>query len=187
MKYKTLKALPNIKAGTVFEYNKDIITGQYWVTLVEWDNIGWLLEFVEWFWLDNDFFEKVEEKRKAVPVAHDEIYIISHTWFISSCEYWITVGEYTINQWNWRWTQEEAELEVKKRAAIERVRRYIVSNGLLEDDKSHIYTIIYYEDKIKNTSVYGCESYYSPYGRIKNTDITQFIEDCREDLLIIHS
>ena len=60
MKYKTLKDLPNIKAGTVFEYNKDIITGQYWVTLVEWDNIGWLLEFVEWFWLDNDFFEKVE-------------------------------------------------------------------------------------------------------------------------------
>ena len=45
----------------------------------------------------------------------------------------------TLDQGNWRWTREEAELEIKRRAAIERVRRYIVSNDLLEEDKDKQY------------------------------------------------
>ena len=73
MKYKTLKALPWIEVGTVFEYNKDIITGQYWVTLVEWDTIGWLLDFINWFGIDNDFFEKVEDNTKAIPKSDKDI------------------------------------------------------------------------------------------------------------------
>ena len=186
MKYKTLKALPWIEVGTVFEYNKDIITGQYWVTLVEWDNIGWLFEFVEWFWLDNDFFEKVEENKiKSFPTASDWFYEIKSYWEIE----WVYAhhDDWALYQWNWRWTHEEAKKEVAKRAAIERVRRYIVSNNLLKDESSDRYTIIYLCGGNLESCHYETTRFYSPYGRIKDTDLTQFIEDCREDLLLIHS
>ena len=98
------------------------------------------------------------------------------------------MGELTINQGNWRWTEEEAELEARKRAASERVRRYLVRNDLLEEDKRQQYQAVYTScgDLMVYESRYN-ESYYSPYGRIKDTDLTQFIEDCREDLLMIHS
>ena len=189
MKYKTIKALPWIKVGTVFEYNKDIITGQYWVTLVEWDAIWWLLDFINWFGIDNDFFEKVDEKRKAVPDYDEEYWSVCGSW-----EILITKNVNNdldikyINQWNWKWTEEEAVLEIKKRAAIERVRRYIVENDLLEEDKDKPYNNVRFAYwKLQTYPVSGDFIYYSPYSHLKDTDLTQFIEDCREDLLIIHS
>ena len=99
------------------------------------------------------------------------------------------MGELTINQGNWRWTEEEAELEARKRAAIERVRRYLVRNDLLEEDEGEIYKTIYVyrQSKLIEGLCPIGYYYYSPYGRIKDIDLTQLLEDCREDLLMIHS
>lgn len=186
MKYKTLKALPWIDVGTVFEYNKDIITGQYGVTLVNWDTIGWLLDFLNWFGIDNDFFEPLSEKVKIVPEEDDDLYLITSSGFVRECFY--SGMKKSFDQWNWRWTREEAEKEVAKRAAIERVRQYIVSNGLLEEDKWNMYCVIQtYNDMIEPNNIIPASSVYTPYGRLKYTNLTQFIEDCREDLLTIHS
>lgn len=184
MKYVLNKDLPTFKAGTLATFNNWIFKSEDWKVIAHFSATDLATHpniLTEWF-------TSVEEKRKVVPVAPDEIYIISHTWYISVCKYWTSVGEGTIGQGNWRWTQEEAELEVKKRAAIERVRRYLVQNDLLEEDKNKPYFIFFTKwDIIFAGKVPGEDSYYSPYGRIKNTDLTQFLEDCREDLLIIHS
>lgn len=185
MKYKTLKALPWIEVGTVFEYNKDIITGQYGVTLIEWDNIWWLLDFINWFGIDNDFFEEVEEKRKSEPWYRENYYIIWTNWKVWECRK--PGEEEEINQWNWRWTREEAEAEVVKRAAIERVRRYLVDNDLLKDNSSGKHIVIYLSNDKLYSCAYNTTYFYSPYGRLKNICLKQFIEDCREDLITIHS
>lgn len=184
MKYVLNKDLPTFKAGTeawlskrgnllTKEDNKEITMYNH-STLAKFPNI-----LTEWF-------TPVEEKRKAVPDVGEKFFEICNSGELLVDTLEARYNERVIDQGNWRWTQEEAELEVKKRAAIERVRRYLVENDLLEEDKSHMYIVIYYQGKIKYTSVYGDEHYYSPYGRLKDTDLTQFIEDCRVDLLMIH-
>ena len=185
MKYVLNKDLPTFKAGTEAWLSKrgnlltkvdgKEITMYNHSTLAKFPNI-----LTEWF-------TPVEEKRKVVPVVPDDIYIISHTWYIGVCEYWTTVGEYTINQGNWRWTREEAEAEVKKRAAIERVRRYLCERNMLSTDHNEIYYLVRNNNGTIESEENKWYLYYSPYGRIKNTDLTQFLEDCQEDLLIIHS
>lgn len=187
MKYVLKQDLPTFKAGTEAWLSKrgnlltkidgKEITMYSHSTLTKFPSI-----LTEWF-------TPVEEKREVVPVVPDKIYTISATWYVGESEYGHSVGELTINQGNWRWTQEEAELEVRKRAAIERVRRYLVRNDLLEEDEDEIYKTIYV---YKPSKLIEClcpigYSYYSPYGRVKGTDLNKFLYDCREDLLLIHS
>ena len=75
------------------------------------------------------------------------------------------MGELTINQGNWRWTEEEAELEIRKRAAIERVRRYLVSNDLIEEDKSKTCIYIVWNPLRQEITfdAYNTFRPYSPY------------------------
>jgi hypothetical protein len=123
-----------------------------------------------------------------VPHYKDIFYVIGNAWSVRECT--LEWDERAVAQWNWRWTREEAEAEVAKRAAIERVRRYLVNNDLIEEDRSNPYEVLFYHSSswFKTMSVdIGSTLFYSPYGRIKDTDLTQFLEDCREDLLLIHS
>lgn len=184
MRYVLNKDLPKFKAGTEAWLSKrgNLLTKEGNKEITMYDHSA-LAKFPN---ILSEWFTPVEE-RKIVPDEWDKYYIINYYWDID-CMTSMTWWQYQIlYQGSWRWTREEAEKEVVKRAAIERVRRYIVSNGLLEEDKSHMYIVIYYQGKIKYTSVYGDEHYYSPYGRLKDTYLTQFIEDCREDLLLIHT
>lgn len=186
MKYILKHDLPTFKAGTEAWLSKrgNLLTkeGNTEITMY---NHSTLAKFPN---ILTEWFTPVEEKRKVVPDIDEHFWIIYSDW---GCCITANIDAYTqraIDQGNWRWTQEEAELEVKKRAAIERVRRYLVSNDLLQEDKSKPYYTVYTKDG--NLGAYGSpnnESYYSPYGRIKNTDIDTFLEDCQEDLLLIHS
>ena len=81
MKYKLLKPLPWIKEGTIFEYHKDCTE---WVSLIEWSTIAWLLDFIQWFWLNNDFFEPIVEKKTYDDLKKgDGIYLINYRGFIN--------------------------------------------------------------------------------------------------------
>lgn len=184
MKYLLKKDLPIHKAGTPCHLSskwnlvatEDGIVVYEKSTLAKFPNI-----LTEWF-------EVVPEKRNAVPALNDNIYLVTDTWGIRHWQYGIIAGSAIANQGNWRWTQKEAEAEVKKRAAIERVRRYIVSNDLLEENKRKDYRIVYTRNgNVRIETILYDVFYYSPYGRIKNKDNPKFLEDCREDLLIIHS
>jgi len=184
MKYILKKDLPTHKAGTRATFNNWIFQTEDGEIIAHYSATD-LANHPEIF---TEWFEPVPEKtkRKAVPEDGDFYYTIFGFWDVQQdCELYPRY----ISQGNWRWTQEEAELEVRKRAAIERVRRYLVRNDLLEEDKNEIYKTIY---AYKPSKLIEClcpigYSYYSPYGRVKDTDLTQFIKDCREDLLLIHS
>ena len=77
MKYKLLKPLPGIKKGLIFEYHKD---DTEWVKLIEWSTITWLLDFIQWFGIDNDFFEPIVEKKTYDDLKKgDRIYLINYT------------------------------------------------------------------------------------------------------------
>ncbi len=180
MKYVLNKDLPTFKAGTEAWLSE----GGHLVTLVNGEMLiiyvgSTLAKFPN---ILTEWFEPIPEKRKAVPEGDDTYYAIFGGWDVSqTCGY-----SHFISQGNWRWTQEEAEAELVKRAAIERVRRYLVRNDLLEEDKTNIHIVVHSCAGILGISNYSWQSHYVPYGRIRCTDITQFLEDCREDLLLIH-
>ncbi len=184
MKYILKQDLPTFKAGT----EAWISEGGHLVTLVNGEMLiiyvgSTLAKFPN---ILTEWFEAIPEKQKAVPTGEELHYWIDECGGVHSTE---QCHDDELSQWNWRWTREEAEAEVKKRAAIERVRRYLVRNDLLEEDKEEIYKTIYaYRSSVLMVGLHSIgPSYYSPYGRIKYTDLTQLLRDCREDLLLIHS
>jgi len=78
MKYKLLKPLPGIEVGTICEYHKD---DTEWVSLIEWSTIAWLLDFIQWFWLNNDFFEPIVEKKTYDDLKRkDRCFEINYNW-----------------------------------------------------------------------------------------------------------
>lgn len=183
MKYILNKDLPTFKAGTLATFNNWIFKSEDWKVIAHFSatDLGTHPNIL------TEWFEPIPEKRKPVPVVPDTVYSIAANWLIAMTEYGLSIWEQTVNQGNWRWTLEEAEAEVKKRAAIERVRRYLVENDLIEEDKTKFCYYIYVEDwNIWCESRWVCK-FYSPYGRIKYINIANFIDDCRADLLLIHS
>lgn len=83
-KYKLLKDLPWVKAWTIFEYSEG------WLSLAEWDSIEWINGFIYWFWLNNDFLEKIEEKKKS----YDDLKEWEFVFFID-CDWSIFKGEFS--------------------------------------------------------------------------------------------
>lgn len=187
MKYILKQDLPTFKAGTEAWLSKrgNLLArvGDTEITIYMKDTLDKFPNIL------TEWFTPVEEKRKVVPVVPDKIYTISATWYTGETAYGHSVGELTINQGNWRWTEEEAELEIRKRAAIERVRRYLVSNDLIEEDKSKTCIYIVWNPLRQEITfdAYNTFRPYSPYWLIKYVNVEKFIEDCREDLLMIHS
>jgi len=183
MKYVLNKDLPTFKAGILATFHNWIFKSEDWKIITHFSATDLATHpkiFTEWF-------TPTEEKRKAVPDDWESYCRINTDGSTSIITDLNPYNWQVNNQGNWRWTQEEAELEVKKRAAIERVRRYLVRNDLLEEDKEKSYIIIYLNKWNIDFSSYWIHNRYSPYGRIKNTDLTQFVRDCRADLILIHS
>lgn len=181
MQYVLKKDLPTYKAGTPCHISAEgnLVDTQNGIvlyrksTLQKFPNI--LTEWFEPIWV------KVVPKDKE---NHYQIYASGMILFAGNSSQKNTD---IINQGNWRWTKEEAEAEVAKRAAIERVRRYLVENDLLETDKTKVYKVLHVCNNKVQQDIASLSSFYSPYGRIKRTYINQFLEDCRADLLLIHS
>ena len=188
MKYKLLKDLPTYPAGTECHLSKkwNLVSTEDGLVIYAKSTLDKFPNIL------TDWFEPIPEKvkPKAVPEDGDGYYYINPRWDISYDNKCSDIQS-VIDQWHWRWTSEEAEQEVAKRAAIERVRRYLVENDLLETDMTKwYYTVVYIDNmhqllsqEFNSNSVFV----YSPYGRIKNTSTKQFLKDCRDDLLLVHS
>lgn len=86
-------------------------------------------------------------------------------------------------------TEEEARKEREKRQAIQRVKDYLIENDLLcseEEVNSEGFVKYYIRYDTKNKELvlghFFYQKYYSPFGYSRNE---QFLEDCKEDLLLI--
>lgn len=87
-------------------------------------------------------------------------------------------------------TEEEAEKELAKRRAIQKIKDYIKENGMYwepdwNNNGNEKYFFIYHSGE---TQIHNCFSikYYSPIGYLKSRgDAEKVLEDNKEDLLLI--
>ena len=194
MKYLLKKDLPTIKAGTEFEYKHNILTGSYWVELVKWDTIGWLLDFINGFGIDNDFFEPIPESKVWKPKRWDKYSTVHSDGTVNSCN-WYNHGEDNIRfkMWNVYKTEEEAIKARDKQLAIVRCRNYLIERDMLlsdeEVDSNKAKAIVYYDlrNRILDTTSCFYTKYYSPFWYINSKqNADKFIKDCEKDLLLIY-
>ena len=195
MKYLLKKDLPTIKAGTEFEYKHNILTGSYWVELVKWDTIGWLLDFINGFGIDNDFFEPIPESKVWKPKRWDKYSTVHSDGTVNSCN-WYNHGEDNIRfkMWNIYKTEEEAIKARDKQLAVVRCKNYLLENDMLlsyeEAMSPNTYKYYVYNNIVNNTLEYYWYTYtlsYSPFWYINSQEnAKQFIKDCEKDLLLIY-
>lgn len=78
--------------------------------------------------------------------------------------------------------------EKRKRAAIERVRRYLLKNNFIETEYQP-YQVIEIENGFPHVRIRGKNiGLHLPYGRIKDgVDLVEFLDLFHKDLLLIHS
>ena len=191
MKYLLKKDLPTIKAGTEFEYKHNILTGSYWVELVKWDTIGWLLDFINGFGIDNDFFEPIPESKVWKPKRWDKYSTVHSDGTVNSCN-WYNHGEDNIRfkMWNIYKTEEEAIKARDKQLAIVRLKNYIIENWIWMNDKDVAewrcnISIQYHDWEFIAHASHSIS--YSPFWYLQSFDCAkQFIKDCEKDLLLIY-
>lgn len=118
-KYKLLKELPWIEAWTEFTYNES--DWMWWAYLVWWKTIWWLLDFIKWFWISNDFFEEITLKK-----TFDTLTVEDWVWYINTN--WDVYGAYYRDNYcisEIFLTKEEAEDEHKRREWANRKDKFI--------------------------------------------------------------
>jgi len=181
MKYKLLKPLPWIEVGTIYDS-----TTEDPVTKEEAD----IELFVRCFWTNNDFFEPIKESKWWEPKEWESYFCLDWYYQRNDC---YSIDELPISAWLFFKTKEEAEKQFKLMQAITRCKRYLVERDMLLSSEDIM------NDGIKKSTVmykiwtwFLIEAYdtyiqYSPYWHINSTDnAKKFIEDCQEDLLLIH-
>lgn len=195
MKYLLKKDLPKVKAGTEFEYKHNIFTGSYWVELVKWDTIGWILDFINGFGIDNDFFEPIKESKVWKPDNWDGYFYLESEWIIET--FWWEDNSIDNNHydfWNVYKTEAEAIKARDKQLAVVRCRNYLIDNDMLLSDEEvmnpNTYKYYIYNNIVNNTLEYTWYTYtlsYSPFWYINSEENAEkFIQDCEKDLLLIH-
>lgn len=205
--YKLLKDLPRAKAGEVV-----IITNAH-------SDTPWILKINKWnedekqrprlaFIHKNDISEWLEEVK---PKTIWDLKEWDDFWFISiSNIYKHSIASYEafkmsyLEPWNVFFTQEEAEQELNKRKAIQRVRKYCYENNieLFSDEElkeilknnaddnylkiTHFYNIYYHElDKQFYSSISNSKKYIDYFYFKEIEDVEQVIKNCESDLKII--
>lgn len=204
--YKLIKDLPRAKAGEVV-----IITNAH-------SNNPWILKINKWnedetqrprlaFIHKNDISEWLEEvKPKTIwdlEEWDDFYFIINNIIFeniVTDCE---SFKDY-LKEWNVFLTKKEAEAELEKRKAIQRIRKYcydnniklfsdeelkeIINKNIIENHSKVIYFYyMYYHamDKKFNISFASFVKYIHYFYFKKKEDVEQVIQNCENDLKII--
>ena len=192
--YKLLKDLPRAKAGEVV-----IITNAH-------SNTAWILKINKWnedetqrprlaFIHKNDiseWLEEIPEKQKTIWNLEewDDFYFIINSSIleniVTDCE---DFKDY-LKEWNVFLTKKEAEQELEKRQAIQRIKKYCHENGIINKEfklYEHNYTI-YYDSLDKNFfTEYSEISYFTNnlwYFK-SYEDCKKIIDNCESDLKIL--
>lgn len=204
--YKLIKDLPTWKAGDTF------ILKENWNLF--WNENGtevmvYFSATIEKFDILNneEWFEEIPQKPKSIWDLKEW----DDFWFISiSNIYKHTIDTYEsfemsyLEPWNVFFTQEEAEQELNKRKAIQRVRKYCYENNteLFSDEElkeilknnaddnylkiTHFYNIYYHElDKQFYSSISNSKKYIDYFYFKEIEDVEQVIKNCESDLKII--
>jgi len=159
-KYKLLKDLPWLEAGTIIEIDKMKIKNMNWELLEERDEYKYYIE-LDWD-RDKDWLEEIKEPKSIYKLKEwDEYYfIVYNLWEVRKAEYKGDSFDYNnIIYWNAFLTKQEAEQELKKRKAMSRIKKWIWEN--------EVWTLNWYYVIRKD---YNIE--WEPYLDVNNTWLT---------------
>ena len=188
-RFKLKKDLPTWEAGEEMWIWEDWCL--YWTTK-EWDvimvyHVSTILNFDI---LNSDWFEKIEKEISIFNLKDwDNIYYINEVGYINNYFYIWSISDY-IESWNAFLTREEAEAELEKRKAIQRIRKFMWENNIKNKEfKSleHNYTISYigngfYIEYYKISYSWNYLWYFETY-----KDCQKIIDNCFDDLKIIYN
>lgn len=192
-----------------FKLKKDLPTWKVWEemwiwedwclygTTKEWDvimvyHVSTLLNFNI---LNSDWFDKIEETKKSIFDLEetDMFFSIDREGYIQKINlFWISTLKTLQDIWNVFLTEEEAEVELERRKAIQRIKKFMWENNIKNREfKQHEdnYTILY--DSLDE--FFNIEYYETSY--LINTlwyferfeDCQKIIDNCLDDLKIIYN
>lgn len=188
-KFKLKKDLPTWKAWEEMWIGEDWCL--YWTTK-EWDvimvyHVSTLLKFNI---LNSEWFDK-EEKSIFNLKEWDDIYIMRYDDYISRQRWWKQFVDDRIN-WNVYLTKEEAEKELERRKAIQRIKKFMWENKIKNKEfkwNNGKYLICY--DYLKKSF---CIGRYLTFYLITDLwyfetyeDCQKIIDNCEDDLKIIYN
>lgn len=190
-KYKLLKNFLYLKVGDIVnithlcwsEMKKYIISKDKWIIAEIIDSTYFVFE---------EYFEEIKEEKSIFELQEwDKYYIINCDWNIGLCDYdWWNLDRKFIKTWNIFLTKEEAEKELARRKAIQRIKKYCWENNIEYKEnvsnKDFKYEIRY--SIINNWLDYTWDINfkYFWYFFFKNIEDTEkVIKNCKEDLKII--
>lgn len=194
-KYKLLKDLPRAKAGEVAITEPAYISDIWILKIHKWneDETKWMpLAYIH-ITKVNEWLEEIPEKPKSVwdLKVWDEYYTI---YKYNICKMYVTDSKYFevdyINPWHVFLTQKEAEQELEKRKAIQKIKKYCFENNIRNKDfkpHEHNYTILY-DDLDKNFFIeyYEVSYFINDLWYFKTyEDCKKIIDNCEADLKII--
>lgn len=195
-KYKLLKDLPTWKAGTEFYLKEN--WSLYWKD-GEKEIMVYFSETLEKFGILNnrEWLEEIPQKPKSVWDLEDWdfCYILNESWSIISTVYCSTNDTFAkiISNWNMFLSAEEAQKELEKRNAIQRIKKYCWENNIeladtdfsnnINNKKFFIYYNIVNKKFFSDSFVYSiC---YNIFLFKNKSDAQKVIENCEDDLKII--
>lgn len=127
---------------------------------------------------------------KVRPEMREEYWFIDNDYFDTHIWENDRMDNNCWNSGNGFFTEEEAEKELDKRRAIQRVKDYILRSGMYwepdRDDSDEKYFFVSYEGETKIYSYFSVVKYYSPIGYLKSKkDAEKVLADNKEDLELI--
>lgn len=205
MKYKLLKDLPTWKAWEEFFLKEDdhLYGIDNWKEIMVYNS-----KTLEKFNILNnkEWFEKLPEKPKSIwdLKLHDEYYYIVNTSIARDRWDWSLLDQNRLYSWNIFLTYEEAQKELNKRTAIQRIKEYCWENDIKLFSNEELKTItennigkhffnithfyyIYYlvKDKRFDYSFWNTFKSIEPFYFEKEEGIKHVIKNCENDLKII--
>lgn len=193
-KYKLKKDFLNLKAGTVVDIFKKIdewtisIT-KYVISIKDWV----IAEIVDsTHFVFEEYFEEEKEEKSIFELQEwDKYYIINCDWNIGLCDYdWWNLDRKFIKTWNIFLTKEEAEKELARRQAIQRIKKYCYENNIeyKENVSNNDFPFYIIKNKKKwfEPSSWHVNDSYTWFLFFDNyKDINKIIENRLDDLKII--
>ena len=190
-KYKLKKDFLYLQAGKIVDIekkkDKNNVT-RYIISIEDWV-IAEIIEATHFVF--DEYFEEIKPKNIFDLQRWDGYYYLFSDWDIDSRDYyWDETYKDLIENWNAFLTKEEAEKEVERRKAIQRIKKYCFENNIqyketVSDETFYIGIIYDYEDEefYPSTCTDHIDYWFLFFDSYE--DVDKVINNCKSELNII--
>ena len=190
---RLIKDLPNAKAGELVIITNEYNSSVFKINKCNKDGTRWLrLAFIKEKNL-NDWLEEIKPKTIWDLKEWDDFYTIFNNYIYEN-----TINNYKhfetnyLETWNVFLNREEAEQELEKLKAIQRVRKYCYDNNINNSWKENDYEVRYYfclsleEEKVEFFYPRDDQKPYSPIGYFSWDNANKILKEFPKELKLIY-